>query len=133
MSSPRWLDERLLRAIHAEQLAEHGGAKGVRDAGLLASAVARPRNKDANADADRFDLAAAYAFAIARGHPCVDANKRSALVASLAFLAINGRDMDVAETEAVQVFLGLAAGEIDERGLARWFRQCARPSPVRIL
>lgn len=127
MTEPHWLDERLVRAIHAEQLAEHGGAKGVRDGGLLASAIARPRNKAVYPSADLFELAAAYAFGLARTHPFVDGNKRTALVASFTFLAINGWEVEVDETDAVQIFLNLAAGKIDEPLLAAWFRRGSRP------
>jgi death on curing protein len=116
----------VVRAIHAEQLAEHGGAQGLRDAGLLAACLARPRNKEAYADADLFELAAAYAYALARSHPFVDGNKRTALVASFTFLAINGCEVEADETEAVQVFQELAAGDIDERSLADWLRRVGR-------
>lgn len=127
MIEPSWLDERLVRAIQAEQLAEHGGARGLRDQGLLASAVARPRNKSVYANADLFELAAAYAYGLARTHPFVDGNKRTALVASFTFLAINGWEVDADETEAVAIFLDLAAGAIEEASLAAWLRGVSQP------
>ena len=122
MSEPQWLDLDLVIDIHAEQLALFGGADGLRDAGLLESALARPRNKDAYGTDDLAELAAAYAFGIARNHPFVDGNKRTAFGALIVFLGLNGIDFAVPEEDATAVILGLAAGEVPEEGLARWVR-----------
>ena len=111
--------------MHDRQLAEHGGGEGVRDAGLLESALQRPVNKFAYGEPDLFDLAAAYAYGIARNHPFVDGNKRTALVASFTFLKLNGLRMTSTQAENVAVFLALAAGELDEDALAAWLREHA--------
>ena len=119
---PVWLDERLALAIHDRQLAEHGGGTGVRDAGLLASALTRPQNRWAYGDVDAAELAAAYAYGIARNHPFVDGNKRTAWVLARVFLAINGRELTFSANEAIAVVLALAAAELSEAELAEWFR-----------
>jgi death-on-curing protein len=110
-------------AAHAEQLAEHGGGEGTRDAGLLASALARPQNLAAYGEPDVAALAAAYAYGIARNHPFVDGNKRTAAVVSETFLVLNGYDLGASDAELVVAFLALAAGELSEDELADWFRQ----------
>lgn len=110
-------------AAHAEQLAEHGGGEGVRDAGMLDSAMARPQNLAAYGEPDAAALAAAYAFGIARNHPFVDGNKRTAAVVSETFLVLNGYALDVTDAELVVAFLALAAGELPEAELADWFRE----------
>ena len=120
MNEPYWLTTEIVVAIHDEQLAVHGGAAGLRDAGLLASALERPRNKWSYEGAGLPELAAAYAFAMARNHPFVDGNKRTALLALYTFLGVNGIDFRVAQTEAAAMFLALAAGELGEAGLTRW-------------
>jgi death-on-curing protein len=109
-------------AAHAEQLAEHGGGEGVRDAGLLESAMARPRNLADYGDPDAAALAAAYAFGIARNHPFVDGNKRTAAVVSETFLVLNGHALEASDAELVVAMLALAAGELSEDELADWFR-----------
>lgn len=109
-------------AAHAEQLTEHGGGEGVRDAKLLESAMARPRNLAAYGDPDAADLAAAYAFGIARNHPFVDGNKRTAAVVSETFLVLNGHALGASDAELAVAFLALAAGELDEAETADWFR-----------
>ena len=111
--------------MHNRQLAEHGGSEGIRDSGLLESALQRPRNKYAYGEPDLSDLAAAYAYGIARNHPFVDGNKRTALVASLTFLELNGSKMISTQAENVAVFFALAAGELDEDALAAWLREHA--------
>ena len=111
--------------MHERQLAEHGGGEGIRDAGLLESALKRPLNKFAYGQPDLCDLAAAYAYGISRTHPFVDGNKRTALVASLTFLAINGLRTTSTQAENVAAFLALAAGELDESALAAWLRKHA--------
>ena len=117
-----WIATSVAEAVHAEQLAEHGGAAGLRDAGALASAMDRARNLAAYGEPDVAALAAAYAFGIARNHPFTDGNKRSAAVISETFLTLNGHSLDVRDAELVVVFLALAAGELSEHELADWFR-----------
>lgn len=109
-------------AAHAEQLAEHGGGEGVRDASLLESAMARPQNLALYGDPDVAALAASYAYGIARNHPFVDGNKRTAAVVSETFLMLNGFLLDVTDAELVVTFIALAAGELSEEELADWFR-----------
>ena len=118
-----WIATSVAEAVHAEQLAEHGGAAGLRDAGALASAMDRARNLAAYGEPDVAALAAAYAFGIARNHPFTDGNKRSAAVISETFLTLNGKRLDVSDAELVVVFLSLAAGELSEAELADWFRE----------
>ena len=122
MSEPKWLTITMVVAIHDEQLAIHGGLPGMRDAGMLESALDRPRNKWAYESAGLAELAAAYAFAIARNHPFVDGNKRTSLLALYTFLGINGIDFVVPEAMAAAMILALAAGEVSENSLARWIR-----------
>ena len=109
-------------AAHAEQLAEHGGAEGVRDAAALESAMARPRNLAEYAEPDIAALAAAYAYGIARNHPFVDGNKRTAAVVSETFLMLNGHALVATDAELVVAILALAAGELSQDELADWFR-----------
>jgi death-on-curing protein len=122
MSEPLWLTRPIIEAIHDEQLAIHGGASGLRDAGLLESALDRPRNKSSCEQAELPELAAAYAYGMARNPPFVDGNKRTSLLALYTFLGINGIDFDVPEAEAATMILSLAAGEVSEESLARWIR-----------
>ncbi len=117
-----WIDIAVLRAAHDEQLAEHGGGAGTRDEGLLDSAVARARNQAAYGEPDLADLAAAYGFGIARNHPFVDGNKRTALVAIELFLLLNGVELQATDAECVLTILDLAAGKLDEAELAAWIR-----------
>jgi death-on-curing protein len=119
MSEPFWLTRQIIVAIHDEQLAIHGGAGGLRDEGLLESALDRPKNRWAYEQAE---LAAAYAFGIARNHPFVDGNKRTSLLALYTFLGVNGIDFVVAEADAAAMILALAAGEVSEESLVRWIR-----------
>jgi death on curing protein len=121
-----WLDPNVIIAIHTEQLAEHGGGTGVRDAGLLDSALARPQNTAAYGDPDVFELAAAYAFGIARNHPFVDGNKRTAYVAAELFLLLNGWELIATDADSVLTFLALAAGDLSEAALADWLRASSR-------
>ena len=123
-----WVAEAVAKAAHAEQLAEHGGGEGVRDEGLLDSAMARPRNAAAYGEPDAVELAAAYAFGIARNHPFVDGNKRTAAVVSETFLALNGYRLEASDAELVVAFLALAAGELSEDELADWLRERLRAS-----
>ena len=122
MSEPEWLDIDIVLDVHAEQLALFGGADGVRDRGLIESALGRPRHKFAYGESDLAALAAAYAFGIAKNHPFVDGNKRTAFASMLVFLGLNGIDFDVRPQDATVMILSLAAGEVSEESLARWIR-----------
>jgi death-on-curing protein len=118
-----WIQRRVIIAAHDEQLAEHGGASGIRDVGLLESALARAENLAAYGDPDVAALAAAYGFGIARNHPFIDGNKRAALIATELFLVLNGYELVVGDAECVLTILSLAAGELDEAEFAAWLRQ----------
>jgi death-on-curing protein len=120
VTEPVWLDTDIVLDIHAEQLAIFGGGDGMRDLGLLESALARPLNKFAYGETDLAALAAAYAFGIARNHPFVDGNKRAAFGAMIVFLGLNEIDLDVPPEAATAIILDVAAGEIDEDGLTHW-------------
>ena len=117
-----WVAADVARAIHDRQLAEHGGGTGMRDPGLLESTLARPVNAAGYGTPDSADLAAAYAFGIAKNHPFVDGNKRTAWVVARLFLALNHRRLSFSATEAVAIVENLAAGTLSEDGLAAWFR-----------
>lgn len=117
-----WVALDVALAAHLEQLSEHGGGEGVRDERLLDSAMARAQNLAAYGQPDAAALAAAYAFGIARNHPFVDGNKRTAAVISETFLVLNGFELNATDAELVVAFLSLAAGELSEDELADWFR-----------
>jgi len=118
-----WLDPAVLRAVHEEQLAEHGGATGIRDEGLFESALARPQNLVADGEPDIADLAAAYGFGLARNHPFVYGNKRTAFVAVELFLALNGQALNASDADCVLEMLELAAGHREEAAFAAWMRK----------
>ena len=120
MTDPIWLPEKTVIAMHAVMLEEFGGSAGVRDEGLLDSALARARNLSSYGDPTIFELAATYAYGIVRNHPFVDGNKRTGFMAAYSFLRINGYQLRVAEVEAAAVIRDLAAGDIDEATLASW-------------
>ena len=122
----RWIRLGEATAIHAEQIAEHGGLEGIRDQGLLESTLARPENLAAYGKPDVCDLAAAYAYGLARNHPFADGNKRTAFVVSVTFLILNGRDLTATEVDVVEAVLKLAAGALAEAELADWFRANSR-------
>jgi death on curing protein len=122
VTEPFWLTRQIIVAIHGEQLAIYGGASGLRDQGMLESALDRPKNKWAYERAELAELAAAYAYGIARNHPFVEGNKRTSLLALYTFLGVNGVDFEVPEAEAAAMILSLAAGEVSEESLARWIR-----------
>lgn len=124
MSKPGWvwIDRAVLLAVHDEQLLEHGGPIGTRDIGLFESALARPRQLAHCETPDAADLAAAYAFGIARNPPFVDGNKRTAFVAAELFLALNGLELNADDGECVVTMLAVAAGQTDEATFARWLR-----------
>jgi len=118
-----WLSRALVVAIHEEQLAEHGGGAGIRDEGLLDSALARPLNRAGYGNPDIPELAALYAIAIARNHPFVDGNKRAAFAAMVTFLALNGARFEPPEVEATVTMLRLAAGDMTDEAFTGWVRE----------
>lgn len=119
--APNWIDKRALLLLHEESLAMFGGARGMRDEGLLDSALARPVNKHHyDGVRDLAELAAAYGFGVAKNHAFVDGNKRAAFLSIGLFLAINGARLEADRIDAIRTILALAAGELDEASLARW-------------
>lgn len=127
MKEPRWVGKQALLLLHGESLAEHGGAGGIRDDGMLDSALGRPLNQYAYGGVDDLaQLAAAYAFGIARNHPFVDGNKRAALTAAGLFLLLNGQRLVADKVEAYEVTLALAAGDTSEDDFANWIRKNSR-------
>jgi death-on-curing protein len=119
-----WIVPNTVMAMHKEQLAEHGGTDGLRDEGLLLSALARPENLYAYGEnVDFAALAASYAFGIAKNHPFLDGNKRTALVVAISFLNLNGYDFDAPPAETYATFLGVADGTVPEETLAEWIRE----------
>ena len=124
-----WIDAQVLLAVHDEQLAEHGGGSGVRDAGLFDSVLARPVNLAAHGEPDFADLAASYGFGLAKNHPFVDGNKRTAFVAVELFLALNGYQLQANDMDCVMTMLALAAGELEEADFAAWLRQNSADKP----
>jgi death-on-curing protein len=125
---PTWVDTEVVLAIHEEQLAEHGGQAGVRDRGLLESALARPRNQHAYGETSLARLAASYAFGISRNHPFIDGNKRTSLVVAELFLELNGWVLSASDALCVTTFLALAAGELSEDELAAWIAANTQPA-----
>ncbi|MDQ3027062.1 MAG: type II toxin-antitoxin system death-on-curing family toxin [Pseudomonadota bacterium] len=122
-----WLELRDVEAFHSLQITDFGGLAGTRDRGALESAIARPLNLAAYGKPTVFELAASYAFGIARNHPFVDGNKRTALVTCFTFLELNGRVVNAPETDSVLTFVDLAAGKLSEKELARWLEaHCGR-------
>jgi death-on-curing protein len=123
MNAFRFLDRDIVLAIHEEQLAQHGGKVGVRDEGLLESALSRPVNRAAyDAESDVATLAAAYAFGLAKNHPFLDGNKRTAYVAMELFLLDNGFSLIASDEDSLLTMLRLAAGEMSEEDYAGWIR-----------
>jgi len=118
----RWIDKRALLLLHGESLAEHGGAAGMRDEGLLDSALARSKNLAAYGGPDAADLAAAYGAGISQNHPFVDGNKRAAFLSVGLFLALNGYRLAATQAAATNAMLSLAAGELEEAEFAAWLR-----------
>lgn len=121
-----WVGRPIILAVHEEQLAEHGGASGIRDEGLLESALARPLNRAGYGEPDIPELAALYAIAIARNHPFIDGNKRTAYVALELFLALNGLRLAVSDADAVLAMLAMAAGDMHDDAFTGWVRQNVR-------
>jgi len=127
MSRWIWLDPAVLQAVHKEQLAEHGGASGTRDAGLFESALARPENLSAYGEPDAAALAAAYGWGLARNHPFVDGNKRTAFVAAELFLMLNGHELAADDAACVLTMLAVASGDMSEDAFAAWIRSHLQP------
>ena len=122
-----WIDRRALELLHGESLREHGGAGGLRDEGLLESALARPVNLALYGSPDAFDLAASYGVGLAKNHPFVDGNKRAAFLSIGLFLFLNGWRLVASQADATLTMLSVAAGDIDEPTLARWLREHNQP------
>jgi death-on-curing protein len=122
MTEPEWLTVEIVIDVHAEQLAIFGGPEGVRDFGMLESALGRPQNKYAYGDSDLASLAAAYAFGIVKNHPFIDGNKRASFAAMIVFLGLNEIDFIVPEAHASAIILALAASEVNEESMTRWIR-----------
>lgn len=122
-AEPVWLTAEDANAIHSRQLAEHGGLDGIRDAGMLESALARPVNRWSYGDDDPASIAAAYASGLAKNHPYMDGNKRTAWVLARLFLGVNGYALTFTEQDAIDMMLDLAGGVIDEQIVADWFRE----------
>lgn len=125
-TEPKWLGVESVLVMHEEQIAEHGGGVGVRDLGLLDSALARPRNAWSYGQSDLVALGALYAAGVMRNHPFVDGNKRTGFLAAYAFLYVNGVEIIADEAEVVVQCLSLAAGEIDDAEFAAWLRENVR-------
>ena len=126
MSEPVWVATPTVLAIHDEQLAEHGGLPGIRDMGLLESALGRPQNLFHYEGLDLIELAAAYGYALAKNHPFNDGNKRVSAVATELFLALNGADLIASDAAIVQTWLALASGTMDENEFVAWLRENVR-------
>ena len=118
-----WIEPSVVYAIHEEQLAQHGGSAGLRDQGLLESALARPQNLASHGKPDVAACAAAYGYGLSRNHPFVDGNKRTAFVAVELFLFLNGYALEATDTDCVLTLLGVAEGSISENGFAAWIRE----------
>lgn len=127
MSHWRWIDRAVLIAVHEMQLAEHGGGAGLRDAGLLESALAKPLNLAAYGEPDACALAAAYGYGISRNHAFIDGNKRTGLVAAELFLRLNGWRLVVDDADCILTMLGVAAGDLSEEEFASWLRSHVTP------
>jgi death on curing protein len=123
--APRWISKRAVLAIHERLLAEHGGAPGLRDEGLLDAALAGPINRYAYGRADLIHLAAAYAHAITRNHPFADGNKRVALTVAGVFMELNGFHFEASEQDTAQAVRALSSREIDEADFVRWLAACS--------
>ena len=123
MKAPLWLAKEAVLAVHERLLAEHGGSTGIRDAGLLESALERPQNLFAYEKADLFALAAAYAAGIIKNHPFVDGNKRTGFVAAVVFLDCNGYELQAGEADATLKTLALAANELTDQKYAAWLKE----------
>jgi len=129
MKNPNWIPKKMVLVAHELLLAEHGGQLGLRDEGLLESALARPQQLLAYGDPDLFDLTAAYVSGIVQNHPFLDGNKRTAFLVGFNFLYQNGKLLDAAESQAVQMMLDLSTKIIKEEEFALWLRQNCKRLP----
>jgi len=122
MSEPKWILDDVVVAIHRRQLAEHGGGDGIRDQGLLASALEKPKNlyQYSEPKPDLAAMAASYAYGLCKNHPFVDGNKRTAFVICHMFLKLNGKAISAPQAEKYQIFMDLAAGDMSEEALTNW-------------
>ena len=127
MSGWKWVSREVLLLLHDESLAEHGGMTGLRDEGLLDSALGRPPNLDHYGSPDIADLAASYGVGLAKNHPFVDGNKRAAFLAVGLFLRVNGQRLITSQADATQTVLDVAAGQMDEAAFAAWIRSHLQP------
>ena len=126
--APKWLTLAMVRAIHSEAIAAFGGAPGIRDEGLLESAIARPRNIAAYGESPSvFEIAAAYCAGVIADHPFIDGNKRTGLLSARAFLFLNGYEFEPEEADEVRLIFALAAGETDEAEIAAWLSDYSTP------
>ena len=123
--TPVWVEEAVTIAIHSRQWAEHGGSEGVRDRGLLASALCRPKNQFAYGNPTIFDLAAAYGYGITRNHPFIDGNKRTSYVVMRTFLRLNNYDIQASASEKYRTWMRLASDRLSETELAQWIEEKA--------
>ncbi len=124
MKEPFWLNERMVRAMHADQILQHGGSSGIRDENLLSASLARPRHVFTYADTPTlFDLAAAYGYGLAKNHPFIDGNKRTAFVVMAAFLELNGYSLNAPEMEVVLIMERLATDQESQESLSEWLRE----------
>jgi death on curing protein len=123
MQEPEWVSKAVVLALHEEQLAEHGGSPGLRDEGLLESALGKPQNLLSYGEPDLADLAAAYAVGLAKNHPFIDGNKRVSNVVTLTFLLLNGSDLKAEDAEQVRVWLAIADGTMSEEHAANWTKK----------
>ena len=120
MSEPIWISDKVAKSIHADQIVQHGGSPGIRDENLLSASLARPRHLFTYGETTLFDLAAAYGYGLAKNHPFIDGNKRTAFAVMATFLVINGYWLEVPEIEVVAMMEGLAADRENQDSLARW-------------
>lgn len=125
----KWIDRQVLLLLHDESLSEHGGASGLRDEGLLDSALARPLNLALYEKPDIASLAASYGVGLAKNHPFMDGNKRAAFLAVGLFLGLNGYRLHATQAEATLTVLAVAAGEMNEVEFAHWIRSHIKPRP----
>jgi death-on-curing protein len=122
-----WVEKAVVLAVHEEQLSEHGGLSGLRDEGVLDSALAKPLHLVAYGHPDIFELAAAYAFGITQDHPFIDGNKRVSLVVTELFLGMNGYSLDASDMDCLTRWLDLSSGNLSEGQLAAWLRTSSTP------
>lgn len=130
MKAPVWITEAVLLAVQEDLLARFGGLSGLRDAGLLHSALSRPRNRFAYEQSTIFDLAAEYTLGVVKNHPFLDGNKRAGFMAAYIFLGANGMNLSAPEEEVVVYTLGLAAGEIGLPDYAAWLERSCTANPL---